>query len=70
MFGVDYSNTFAPVARLDRIKLLFALAAQNNWKVFQLDVKSVFLNGFLKKKIVLSNLKNLRTKKMKTMCTY
>jgi len=39
VFEVDYSNTFAPVARLDTIRLLLALAAQNNWKVFQLDVK-------------------------------
>ena len=44
-------ETFAPVARLDMIKLLFALAAQKQWKVYQLDVKSAFLNGFLKEEI-------------------
>ncbi|KAK5846698.1 hypothetical protein PVK06_002995 [Gossypium arboreum] len=44
-------ETFAPVARLDTIKLLFALAAQKQWKVHQLDVKSAFLNGFLKEEI-------------------
>lgn len=50
-YGEDFLETFAPVARLDTIKLLFALAAQKQWKVHQLDVKSAFLNGFLKEEI-------------------
>jgi len=48
---VDYSDTFASVARLDTIKMLFAVAAQKGWKVYQLDVKSAFLNGFLQEEI-------------------
>ena len=51
MFGVDFSETFAPVARLDTIRLVLALAAQKGWKVFQLDVKSAFLNGYLQEEI-------------------
>lgn len=51
MFGVDFSETFAPVARLDTIRLLLALAAQNDWIVHQLDVKSAFLNGYLEEEI-------------------
>ena len=51
IFGVDYSETFAPVARLDTIRLLFAIATQKSWKVYQMDVKSAFLNGFLQEEI-------------------
>ena len=50
-FGADYSNTFTPVARLDTIRMLLAVAAQNDWRVYQLDVKSVFLNGYLQEEI-------------------
>ena len=49
--GVDFSKTFAPVARLDTIRLLFALAAQNGWAIHQMDVKSAFLNGYLEEEI-------------------
>ncbi|CAJ2672171.1 unnamed protein product [Trifolium pratense] len=45
--GVDYEEVFAPVARQDTIRLVVSLAAQNSWPVFQLDVKSAFLNGEL-----------------------
>ena len=51
IFGVDYFDTFAPVARLGTIRLLLALAAQLGWKVYQMDVKSTFLNGFLQEEI-------------------
>ncbi|WKA11188.1 hypothetical protein VitviT2T_028713 [Vitis vinifera] len=45
--GVDYGDTFAPVARHDTIRLLLALVGQMGWKVYHLDVKSAFLNGIL-----------------------
>jgi len=56
ILGVDYSDTFALIARLDTIRLLFAFAAQKNWKVYQLDVKSAFLNGFLQEEIYVEQL--------------
>ncbi|KAB2608123.1 retrovirus-related Pol polyprotein from transposon TNT 1-94 [Pyrus ussuriensis x Pyrus communis] len=45
--GLDYNETYAPVARLDTIRTLVALAAYKSWKLYQLDVKSAFLNGVL-----------------------
>ncbi|KAM1461179.1 hypothetical protein ACFX11_045561 [Malus domestica] len=49
--GIDYNETFAPVARLDTIRTLIALAAQKEWNLYQLDVKSAFLNGTLKEEV-------------------
>ncbi|CAL9021871.1 unnamed protein product [Prunus brigantina] len=49
--GVDYNETFAPVARLDTIRTLIALAAQKSWQLYQLDVKSAFLNGILEEEV-------------------
>ena len=51
MFGVDFFDTFAPVARLDTIRMLLALAAQQGWVIHQMDVKSAFLNGYLEEEI-------------------
>jgi hypothetical protein len=45
--GVDYTEVYAPVARMDTVRMIIALAAQRGWKIFQLDVKSAFLHGEL-----------------------
>lgn len=45
--GVDYDEMFAPVARLESIRLLLAVACRKNIKLQQMDVKSAFLNGYL-----------------------
>eukprot|EP00253_Pinus_taeda_P033502 PITA_33502 len=52
--GVDYEETFAPTAKWTTIRTLFALAAQNGWKVHQMDVKTAFLNGDLKENVFMS----------------
>ena len=50
-YRVDYKDIFAPVARLETIRLILSLAAQNKWQVHQMDVKSAFLNGVLQEKV-------------------
>ena len=49
--GVDFEEVFAPVARLDTIRLILALAAHRGWKIHHLDVKSAFLNGELEEEV-------------------
>nr|GFA53602.1 retrovirus-related Pol polyprotein from transposon TNT 1-94 [Tanacetum cinerariifolium] len=49
--GIDYDETFAPVARIEAIRLFLAYAAHKDFKVFQMDVKTMFLNGILKKEV-------------------
>jgi hypothetical protein len=45
--GIDYGEVFAPVVRLETISIVISLATQNKWKIYQMDVKSAFLNGIL-----------------------
>ena len=49
--GFDYHDTFAPIPRLTTICSVLVLAAQESWPMFQMDVKSTFLNGDLKEEI-------------------
>ncbi|GJS48969.1 retrovirus-related pol polyprotein from transposon TNT 1-94 [Tanacetum coccineum] len=49
--GIDYDKTFTPVARMEAIRIFLAFATYMNFIVFQMDVKSVFLNGKLKKEV-------------------
>ncbi|GJW09615.1 retrovirus-related pol polyprotein from transposon TNT 1-94 [Tanacetum coccineum] len=45
--GIDYDETYAPVARLESIGILLAYACTLDIKLYQMDVKSAFLNGFI-----------------------
>lgn len=50
-YGVDFEEVFAPVTRLETVRLLLALAAKNGWKIHHLDVKSAFLNGEIQEEV-------------------
>jgi hypothetical protein len=49
--GVDFEEVFAPMARIESVRLLLALAAQEGWPVHHMDVKSAFLNGELQEEV-------------------
>ena len=49
--GIDYDETFTPVARLEAIRILLAFASFMDFKLFQMDVKSAFLNGFIEEEV-------------------
>ena len=49
--GIDFDETYAPVARMEAIRMLLAFACYNNFKLFQMDVKSAFLNGFISEEV-------------------
>jgi hypothetical protein len=49
--GLDFEETFAPVARLESIQILLAYAAHHSFRLFQMDVKNTFLNGPIKEEV-------------------
>jgi hypothetical protein len=50
-YGIDYQETFAPVAKLNTICILISIAANRDWPLQQFDVKNAFLNGDLKEEV-------------------
>ena len=49
--GIDFNEMFAPVARMDTVRTVLAIAAQNKWPIYQMDIKSAFLNGYLEEEV-------------------
>jgi hypothetical protein len=49
--GIDFDEVFAPVARIETIRLVVVLANINNWSMYQMDVKCAFLNGPLEEEV-------------------
>ncbi|GKC76888.1 retrovirus-related pol polyprotein from transposon TNT 1-94 [Tanacetum coccineum] len=52
--GIDFEESFAPVARLEAIRIFLAFAAHMNMVVYQIDVKTTFLNGNLREEVYVS----------------
>nr|GFB61577.1 retrovirus-related Pol polyprotein from transposon TNT 1-94 [Tanacetum cinerariifolium] len=52
--GIDFEESFAPIARIEAIRIFVANATNKNMTIFQMDVKTDFLNGELKEKVYVS----------------
>jgi hypothetical protein len=49
--GLNFNETFAPIAKLESIRMLLAYAIHHSFKLYQMDVKSAFLNGLIKEEV-------------------
>ena len=49
--GIDFEESFALVARIEAIRIMCVYACYKNFKLFQMDVKSAFLNGYIKEEV-------------------
>jgi len=52
--GIDFGETYAPVAKLEAVRLLLAYAYMNGFKLHQMDVRSLFLNGYIDEEFYVS----------------
>ena len=53
--GVDYDETFAPVARYTSIRSIIAIASAMGWKLHRMDVKTGFLNGIIEEEVYIEH---------------
>ncbi|GJS02534.1 retrovirus-related pol polyprotein from transposon TNT 1-94 [Tanacetum coccineum] len=67
--GIDFEESFAPVARIEAIRIFVANAAHKNMTIYQMDVKTAFLNGELKEEVYVLNQKDLLIRTTHRMCT-
>jgi hypothetical protein len=67
--GLDFGKIFAPVARLETIRILLAFNTSKGFKLYQIDVKNVFLNDIIQKEVFARQPPILRTPSIPTECT-
>ncbi|GAA0173161.1 transmembrane signal receptor [Lithospermum erythrorhizon] len=67
--GIDYTEVFAPVARMDTVRMILSTAACKGWKLYQLDVKSAFLQGEIEEDVYVDQPRGFEVKG-KEHCVY
>jgi len=65
--GMDYFEVYAPVIRLETVRLIVAIACGRNWPMHHLDVKSIFLNGPLDEEVYVTQTPGFKIKGKKNM---
>lgn len=64
--GIDYEETFAPVAKYTSIKTVIYLATQMGWEIHQMDVKTTFLNGVIEEEVYIEQPEGFETREKKS----
>ena len=68
MEGVNFDESFAPVVRLESIHILLSIACTMNFKLYQMDVKCAFLNGYLNEEVFIAQPKVSKILTSQIMC--
>jgi hypothetical protein len=67
--GLNFGETFAPVARLEAIRILLAFVAFKGFKLYQMDVKSAFLTGVIQEEVYVRQTLGFESPKYPVECT-